>query len=250
MNMNRNTRRNSERARAITKAKARKTNILLASAAIALVAVVAVSIFAFSGFNTHTNNTGTPNVAPTTISMKANENKAAQNTKQEAQTATQAPQQEQKAAQPAAQTSNDNTAQAAQSDTQQNVQNNAQQNTQNNTQNTAQNNTKSEDRIDKVNGERIYVDTKRTAPEKTGTPAVYYAYGKTSYGFDWDYKADNGNFVLNGGYNFDQQQYIFTFYGTTPGVSHVTLYYNTDDNTQVPVNLTVTVDNDLNVSVG
>ena len=104
------------------------------------------------------------------------------------------------------------------------------------------------DRIDNVNGERIYIDTKRVAPANSGTPYHFYANGKTSYGFDWTYKADNLNFLLRCDYNFNQQQYDFQFYGVTPGTSHVTLYYNTDDNVQVPVNLTVTVDSALNVT--
>ncbi len=106
----------------------------------------------------------------------------------------------------------------------------------------------SEDRIDEINGERVYIDTKRTAPEGSGTPLHFYANGKTSYGFDWTYNTDNCNFVLRCDYNFDQQQYDFQFYGVTPGTANVTVYYNTDDNTQVPVNMTINVDNDLNVT--
>ena len=106
-----------------------------------------------------------------------------------------------------------------------------------------------EDKIETVNGERVYIDTKRTAPEKTGTPAHYYANGKTSYGFDWDYSG-GGNFLLRCDYNFDQHQYDFQFYGVTPGTATTTLYYFTDDNVKVPVTLTVNVDNDLNVSIG
>ena len=105
------------------------------------------------------------------------------------------------------------------------------------------------DSIQIINGERVYIDTKRTAPAVTGNSADYYAYGKTSYGFDWNYSADNGNFVIRCDYNFDRQQYMFHFYGVTPGTSHITLLYNTDDNTQVPVDLTLTVDNDLNASI-
>ena len=100
-----------------------------------------------------------------------------------------------------------------------------------------------------INGDRVYVDHKHVAPANTGDPAHYNAYGKTSYGFDWDYSADNGNFVLACNYNFDKQQYDFIFYGKEAGTSHVTLYYNTDDNTRVPVQLTVTVDNALNATV-
>ena len=108
---------------------------------------------------------------------------------------------------------------------------------------------KEDDNIKIINGERVYIDTKRTAPAVTGSSADYFANGKTSYGFDWDYSADNGNFVIRCDYNFNQQQYMFHFYGVTPGVSHITLLYNTDDNTQVPVNLTLNVDNDLNATL-
>lgn len=107
-----------------------------------------------------------------------------------------------------------------------------------------------EENVVKVDGERVYMDTKRLAPAGTGNPAHFYANGKTSYGFDWNYSADNGNFVLACNYNFDKQQYDFTFYGVTPGVAHITVYYNTDDNTQVPVQLTINVDDNLNVTQG
>lgn len=107
----------------------------------------------------------------------------------------------------------------------------------------------SEDRIDTVNGERIYIDTKRQAPDNTGTPAHFYANGKTSYGFDWTYDADNNNFVIRCDYNFDEQQYDFQFYGTAPGTANITVWYNTDDNTQVPVNLTLNVDDSLNAAL-
>jgi cytoskeletal protein RodZ len=243
---NRQVRRNSDKARAITKAKARKTNILLSVGALALVAVIAASAFAFGIFNNN-NNVKTATTTPTTISMKANENKAAQAVKQEAQTATQAEQAEvkQTTTQPAAQTTAQTTVQPAQ-----NVAEQAQA-VQTNTQNTqsAQEAKKSEDKIETVNGERVYIDTKRTAPEKTGTPAHYYANGKTSYGFDWDYSG-GGNFLLRCDYNFDQHQYDFQFYGVTPGTATTTLYYFTDDNVKVPVTLTFNVDNDLNVSIG
>lgn len=107
-----------------------------------------------------------------------------------------------------------------------------------------------EQNIIRVDGERIYMDTKRLAPENTGAPAHYYANGKTSYGFDWTYNTDNSNFVLACNYNFAKQQYDFTFYGTKEGKANVTVYYNTDDNTKVPVQLTINVDSNLNVTQG
>ena len=107
-----------------------------------------------------------------------------------------------------------------------------------------------EENVVLVDGERVYIDTKRLAPENTSDPAHFYANGATSYGFDWNYDTDNANFVLACHYNFAKQQYDFTFYGVTPGTSHVTLWYNTADNVQVPVHLTLNVDNDLNVTQG
>ena len=105
-----------------------------------------------------------------------------------------------------------------------------------------------EENVVRVDGERIYMDTKRTAPAGTGNPSHFYANGKTSYGFDWTYETDNANFVISCNYNFAKQQYDFVFYGTQAGTSHVTVYYNTSDSTKVPVKLTLNVDNNLNVT--
>lgn len=107
-----------------------------------------------------------------------------------------------------------------------------------------------EENVVKVDGERVYMDTKRLAPAGTGNPAHFYANGKTSYGFDWTYDTDNSNFVLSCNYNFDRQQYDFVFYGAQPGTAHVTVYYNTSDDTRVPVKLTINVDDNLNVTQG
>ena len=107
-----------------------------------------------------------------------------------------------------------------------------------------------EENVVKVDGERVYMDTARTAPDGTGTPAHFTANGKTSYGFDWNYDADNSNFVLSCNYNFDRQQYDFVIYGTQAGTAHITVYYNTNDNTQASANLTINVDENLNVTQG
>ena len=249
--MTRNTRnsrfdrRATEKARAITKRKAKKQNIIIATVAIALVAVISTGFIIFGAMNAQPK---VANTSPTTVSAKAD--KAAQTTQKSAQTATQAPAQKTQTttAQPAAaqksQTASAQTAAAQKSQTA-----SAQNTAKATTQTTAQKATEAQDKIEKINGERVYIDTKRKAPEKTGTPAHYYANGKTSYGFDWDYSADNSNFTVSCNYNFDKQQYDFCFYGTNAGTSHVTLYYFTADNVKVPVSLTVTVDNNLNVSV-
>lgn len=227
-NNGRNIRRGSDRARAITKAKAKRQNIIIGCAAFALVAVTAASFLIYGAFAPKTSTVST---TPTTISMKKDDNKAAQPAKQiSSQTATQAVQ--------------DTQTEQTLEQSAQNTESTQQAQTADNTQQEK----KSEDKIETINGERVYIDTKRPVPEGSGTPAHYYANGKTSYGFNWDYSG-GGNFYIRVDYNFDQQQYDFQFYGTAPGTSTTTIYYFTDDNTKVPVDLTVTVDDNLNVSI-
>lgn len=246
-NTSRDFSRPTEDARAYSKAKRTRQNILLSCAAFALVAAIAVGGMAAGGLFNQKPTTTTP-TATVSATVDKGANKAAQTTKQatpqtETKQNTTAVKPTQKTTQNT--TQNKSTAQTAQNSTKQSAtqQSATQQADTKQTQ-------KSEDKIETVNGERVYKDTKRQAPDKTGTPAHYYANGKTSYGFNWDYDTDNANFVIKCDYNFNQQQYDFTFYGSTPGTAHVTLYYYTSDTNKVPVNLTVTVDSNLNVSVG
>lgn len=246
-NTSRDFSRPTEDARAYSKAKRTRQNILLSCAAFALVAAIAVGGMAAGGLFNQKPTTTTP-TATVSATVDKGANKAAQTTKQATpQTETKQNTTAVKPTQNSAQntTQNKSTAQTAQNSTKQSAtqQSATQQADTKQTQ-------KSEDKIENVNGERVYKDTKRQAPDKTGTPAHYYANGKTSYGFNWDYDTDNANFVVKCDYNFNQQQYDFTFYGSTPGTAHVTLYYYTSDTNKVPVNLTVTVDSNLNVSVG
>ena len=191
------------------------SGIMIAAVAFSLVAVIAATVFAVGAFNARPVIGNTAPTAAITAVAEKDANKNVQSNEAPAQ-------------QTAAKTDNQSAQQTAKTDAQP-----AQQ---------------TEDNIQVVNGERVYIDTKRTAPEKTGASVDYYANGKTSYGFDWNYSADNGNFVIRCDYNFNQQQYQFHFYGVTPGVSHITLLYNTDDSTQVPVNLTLNVDENLNAT--
>lgn len=246
-NTSRDFSRPTEDARAYSKAKRTRQNILLSCAAFALVAAIAVGGMAAGGLFNQKPTTTTP-TATVSATVDKGANKAAQTTKQatpqtETKQNTTAVKPTQKTTQNT--TQNKSTTQTAQNITKQSAtqQSATQQADTKQTQ-------KSEDKIETVNGERVYKDTKRQAPDKTGTPAHYYANGKTSYGFNWDYDTDNANFVVKCDYNFNQQQYDFTFYGSTPGTAHVTLYYYTSDTNKVPVNLTVTVDSNLNVSVG
>ena len=220
----------SERVRAITarkKAKANKQRIIISVTALTLVVVAAASFMIFGIANKNTKPVSkSDTTAAQTVSTEAAQQPAAQPAaalqQAVAQVTNQTPQSPVYTQPADVQTS----------DTQ-----------------TGDHPITSEDRIDNINGERVYIDTKRPAPENSGVPAHYYACGKTSYGFDWNYDTDNSNFVIRCDYNFDQQQYDFSFYGVTPGTAHVTLYYNTSDKVQIPVQLTVNVDDGLNVSI-
>ena len=192
----------------------RKTNgILIGSIALVLVACIAAGVFVYGAFAIQKANS---DPAPTTaVSQAADNNTAllANNTASDQQTSVQ-------------------TAQAG-STSGQNIQNTDDPN------------------IKIINGDRVYIDTKHPAPANNGTPLHFTnAYGKTSYGFDWTYNADNSNVSIACNYNFSKQQYDFIIYGAAPGTTHLTLYYNTDDNTQAPVQLTVNVDNNLNATQG
>lgn len=241
----RRIRRASDEARAYTKRKAKKTNIIISVVALSLVAVVAAGIVFFSS-NAMKNNVKSSET-PTTAVTKVVDTKASAKTSETAakQTPTQAP--------AAAQKNTGSQAAVKQTNTQPAQNNNTAAKTANtNTKPAAQTQAAkdSENNIKTVNGERIYQDTKHQAPAKTGTPLHYYANGKTSYGFDWTYKTDNNIVSVSCNYNFNTQQYDFSIYGAAPGTAHITLYYNTADNVQVPVPMTVTVDSSLNVTQG
>ena len=232
----RHIRRSSDRARAITKAKAKKQNIILSTTAIALVAVTAVCFLVFGGAFTPKTATA-PNTAAS-VSVSKDADKAAQSPKQaDSQTATRAPQDDDQTSAQVVSYDTDNNSDQSYAPAQ--TTDNGNSNTQD----------QSKDRIDTVNGERVYIDTKRPAPDNAGTPAHFYANGKTSYGFDWNYDADNSNFIIRCDYNFDEQQYDFQFYGTAPGTAHITVYYNTDNNTQATADLTLVVDDNLNANL-
>lgn len=76
----------------------------------------------------------------------------------------------------------------------------------------------------------------------------YYAFGKTSYGYDWTYSGGGGVVSVACDYSFDNNRYDFVLTGVSEGTATITLYYNTDDGVQVPVPMTVYVDSNLNVT--
>lgn len=86
------------------------------------------------------------------------------------------------------------------------------------------------------------------AAMSTGNSIHYTANGSTSYGYDWTYSGGSGIVSVSCNYNFDTHQYDFVITGLSEGTTSLTLYYNTADGVQQPVNMTVSVDSNLNVS--
>ena len=80
------------------------------------------------------------------------------------------------------------------------------------------------------------------------TPFEYECHGATSYGYDWTYSGGGGIVSVSCNYNLDTHQYDFVITGLSEGTTSLTLYYNTADGVQQPVNMTVSVDSNLNVS--
>ena len=82
----------------------------------------------------------------------------------------------------------------------------------------------------------------------TGSPLHFYENGKTSKGYDWRYEGGNGLVDLGCDYTFDGNSYDFSLIGREPGSGSITVWHNTDNNTQVPTTINFTVDDDLNVT--
>ena len=82
----------------------------------------------------------------------------------------------------------------------------------------------------------------------TGSPLHFYENGKTTRGYDWRYEGGNGLVDLGCDYTFDGSSYDFSLIGKEPGSGSITVWHNTDNNTQVPTTINFTVDDDLNVT--
>ena len=82
----------------------------------------------------------------------------------------------------------------------------------------------------------------------SGNSLHYTASGQTSYGYDWTYSGGGGIVNVGCNYDFNTKQYDFNITGVAPGTTALTLYYNTADGVQQPVNMTVQVDSNLNVT--
>ena len=81
-----------------------------------------------------------------------------------------------------------------------------------------------------------------------GSPLHFTENGKTTKGYDWRYEGGNGLVDLGCDYTFDGNSYDFSLIGKEPGSGSITVWHNTDNNTQVPTTINFTVDENLNVS--
>ena len=76
----------------------------------------------------------------------------------------------------------------------------------------------------------------------------YNAYGKTSYGYDYTYKATNNNIDVKVNYDFKTNKYEFNVLGKKAGNVRVTLIWNVNDKRTNSATFNLKVDNKGNVT--
>ena len=81
-----------------------------------------------------------------------------------------------------------------------------------------------------------------------GNSLHFYQNGKTSKGYDWRYEGGNGLVDVGCDYTFNGSDYDFSLIGKAPGNGTITIWHNTDDNTQMPTTINFNVDENLNVT--
>lgn len=77
---------------------------------------------------------------------------------------------------------------------------------------------------------------------------LYTAYGKTSYGYDWDYRASGTSAKISCTYDFKTNIYTFKAVGQYAGVTNAVLKYATIDGKWHNVPIRYTTDKNLNVT--
>lgn len=76
----------------------------------------------------------------------------------------------------------------------------------------------------------------------------YYAYGKTSYGYDYTYKATNNNIDVKVNYDFKTNKYEFNVLGKKSGNTQLTLIWNVNNKKTNSATFNLRVDNKGNVT--
>ena len=99
------------------------------------------------------------------------------------------------------------------------------------------------------------VDTQPSTTQYSATQQIknakafkYYAYGKTSYGYDYTYKATNNNIDVKVNYDFKTNKYEFNVIGKKAGNVKLTLIWNVNDKKTDSATFTLNVDKNGNVT--
>ena len=91
-------------------------------------------------------------------------------------------------------------------------------------------------------------DTTARQPAASGSALHFYGQGSTTEGYGWTYSADNDIVKVDCNYNFGTHNYDLVVTGKAAGTANVILYYSVDDNNQVSIPITVSVDSNLNIT--
>ncbi len=101
--------------------------------------------------------------------------------------------------------------------------------------------------ISAVSASAAQITTASTAAN-TGRACVASFSGGTSYGYDWDYRANNTAAKISCTYNFTTRKYTFKATGRFAGVTDTVLKYATPDGKWHNVPIRFTTDSRLNVT--
>ena len=102
--------------------------------------------------------------------------------------------------------------------------------------------------ISAVSASAAAVPTASVSAAATGKACVMVKYGKTSYGYDWDYTADSTAAKITCTYNFKNKAYTFKATGQYKGTTNAILKYVAMDGKWHNVKVRFTVDGNKNVT--
>ena len=91
-------------------------------------------------------------------------------------------------------------------------------------------------------------DVAISAQAKNAKACIFTAYGKTKYGYDWDYRADSTAAKISCTYDFKTNKYTFKAVGQFAGTTNAVLKYATIDGKWHNVPIRFTTDKALNVT--
>ena len=102
--------------------------------------------------------------------------------------------------------------------------------------------------ISAVSASAATINTPSVSARANAKSCVFVAYGKTSYGYDWDYTADSRAAKISVTYDFKTNKYTFRATGVYAGVINAVLKYATIDGKWHNIPVRFTTDSNLNVT--